>query len=188
MSDEKRLAAAFLLRPTTNGGTIHELLRRADATDLVDGSSDDRSGLVYCRWAGMACAGFLEEGEAQWLLVIFFSQSSFLRMLPDDPADAKEPAAELLGAFVAACESLQPDAAVIMTHPDQADIDELRSLAGLVLEADAPRLAAERFGLLYVSDKLVAYQDEPWFGPDREVASVARGLLIFAGKGGKRWW
>jgi hypothetical protein len=93
------------------------------ATDIADGPWDpeDFSGLVACRWAEMTCKAFLDERPAQRLLVIFFSQSAFLRMLPDEPGDAsQEAAAPLLEAFVQACEALRPDAALVVNHPHQA--------------------------------------------------------------------
>jgi len=168
----KQLAAAFVLPPTS--GSVRELLAKAGATD-IDDAPRDASGLVYCTWAGMTCQGYAEDR----LLVIFFAQTAFLTLLPAD---------EVAGAFVTACARLAPDAAVIVTHPDQADIDELRRLRGVILEADAERVAAQRPGLLYVSEKLDEYQNDVWFVGDREEVPVPHGRLIFAGLGEKRWW
>ena len=185
MSDN-RLAAAFLLPAANEGASLQALLARAGATDVADrpADPDDRSGLVQCRWAGMTCEAFLDEHPGHRLLAIFFFQSAFLELLDDSP----EPAPGLLKAFAVACERLEPDAAALVTHLHQADVDQLWKLSGPVLEADARRLAAERFGLLYVSDQLAVYQDDAWYRPDREVVPLEHGLLMFAGTGSKRWW
>ena len=92
----------------------------------------------------------------------------------------------LVEAFVRACEALQPDAALVVTHPDEAEADALRRIAAQVAEADATALAAHRFGLLYVSDKLAEYQTGGWIGAGREVIPTVGGRLIFGGEGAHR--
>jgi hypothetical protein len=176
MSD-RRVAAAFFL--PAGPESARQLLTAAGAVDVADGPTDI-SGLIYCGWAGVAAQGVLDERGTQRLLVIFLPQSTFIAMLPGG--------ADLLTAFTAACEALHPPVAVVVTHPHQADLDELWRLSGAVLEADAARLARERLGLLYVSDAIAAYQDGPWYTGDRETADAAGGTLVFAGQADQRWW
>jgi hypothetical protein len=167
----KNLAAAFVLRTTD---PLRELLAQAGAADIADDARDE-SGLVYCTWAGMTCQGYADDG----LLLIFFTQTAFLEMLPAD---------DVAAAFAAACERLRPDAAVLVTHPDQAEVEALRGLRGMLVEADIERVAALRPGLLYVSEKLDDDQHGTWFANDRDEVPVPHGYLIFAGRGEKRWW
>jgi len=176
MSDN-RVAAAFFL--PAGPESARQLLIAAGAADVADGPTDI-SQLINCRWAGASAQGMLDRRGAQRLLVIFLRQSTFLAMLPGG--------ADLLTAFTEACEALRPPAAVVVTHPHQADVDQLWRLSGAVLEADAARLARERPGLLYVSDEIAAYQDGPWYTGDREATDAAGGTLVFAGQDDKRWW
>ncbi|GLY96626.1 hypothetical protein [Actinoplanes sp. NBRC 103695] len=153
---DKHLAAAFYLR---SGRPLEELLAAAGATDIDP---------PMCRWAGMTCRAYLHE---TMLVLTFFR-------------DFDENA--LVEAFERACEALEPDAALVVTHPDEADVDALRRIAGQVAEADATALAARRFGLLYVSDKLADYQTGGWIGAGREVIPTVGGQLIFGGEGAHR--
>jgi hypothetical protein len=176
MSDA-RVAAAFFL--PAGPESAQQLLAGAGAADVADGPTEV-SRLLSCRWAGTAAQGILDERGTQRLLAIFLLQSSFLETLPGGTG--------LLAAFTTACEALHPPVAVVVTHPHQADLDALWRLSGAVSEADAARLARERFGLLYVSDAIAAYQDGPWYTADREVEHAADGTLVFADRGDKRWW
>jgi hypothetical protein len=174
---DRQLAAAFYLPHGRAAEPIEALLDAAGATEVAAGSAPV-SGLVLCSWAGMTCRAYLSAG----VLVLYFPQTSFLQMLDDDLADG------LLASFEQACETLRPDAAIIATRLDHADPVEVLHLSGAVLEADARRLAAARFGLLYVSDELADYQDAGWISADREVIPTVGGRLIFGGAGSKRWW
>jgi hypothetical protein len=179
---DKLLAAAFYLPPGRPVGSLATLLASAGADDIGAASPGDRSGLRRCRWAGMTCRAYLSTASAAPVLVIYFPQASFLELLGRSGAD------DLLASFEHACEALQPDAALIVTHQDQAELTRLEHLGGGVAEADAPSLAAGHFGLLYVSDKLADYQTGPWIGTNREVIPTVSGRLIFGGEGTNRWW
>ena len=171
---DKRLAAAFF-RP--EWGSPAEELERAGATDIARAPGDDVSGLLDCRWAGLPCRAFVHEH----VFAILFAQSAFLDLRPDGDGP-------LVRAFVTACERLRPDAAVIVTHLHQAEVEELQRLARIALEADAPeRLAAEHVGLLYLNGSIFNLDDGPWLGDNREEIPIDGGRLIFAGRGELRW-
>lgn len=178
MSDRNG-AAAFYLPPGTTGGPA-ALLARAGAAET--GAPGDPSGMVLCRWAGLTCRGYVTETSASLLLALVFPQSALLERLGTPAED------ELVAAFEQACDRLEPDAAAVAVHPEQAGVDHLEGLSGAVAEADARALTAERFGLLYVSDKLAGYQHGGWIGAGREVVPTAGGQLIYSGAGANRWY
>jgi hypothetical protein len=179
---DKRLAAAFYL-PGYEQRPAERLLELAGATD-VGAPASDPSGFIDCRWAGMQCVAVADERTTQRLLAIFFFQSSFYEQQHEGDEQPAQPVAD---AFAQACEALQPDAAVVVTHLHQADIDELWRIGALVLEADSRRLAAQRPGLLYVSSELEAYEGDAWYRQDRDVVETPSGRLVFSGRGAKRW-
>ncbi|MEV7629313.1 hypothetical protein [Actinoplanes sp. NPDC089786] len=160
---DKLLAAAFYLTPDRSDRPLADLLATAGADDIGDG---------VCRWAGLTCRAYVVSAVANRMLVL-----TFFRDFDEDA---------LVGAFEGACEALEPEAALVVTHPDQAGVDALRRLSAQVAEADATALAARRFGLLYVSDKLADYQTGGWIGADREVVPTVGGRLIFGGEGAER--
>lgn len=153
---DKNLAVAFYLRADR---PLEDLLVTAGATDIDP---------PMCGWAGMTCRAYLHEA----MLVL-----TFFRDFDEDA---------LVEAFEQACEALEPDAALVVTHPDEAGVDALRRIGAQVAEADATALAARRFGLLYVSDKLAEYQTGGWIGAGREVIPTVGGQLIFGGEGAHR--
>jgi hypothetical protein len=180
MSDRNGAAAFYL--PAGTPLALPALLAQAGADDIGSPAPGDPSGMAPCRWAGMTCRGYVTTTSARSLLVLVFAQSSLLSRLGTPEED------DLVAAFEQACEQLQPEAAALAVHPDQAGVDHLERLSGAVAEADARKLAAERFGLLYVSDKLADYQSAGWIGAGREVVPTVGGQLIFGGEGPNRWW
>src|SRR2546429_9917253 len=108
--DDKRLAAAFFL-PGTGQEPAPGLLARIGATDIATGvaaEAADPSGLVDCRWAGMAAKGYAERRLGLTLLCVFFFRSAFLEQ-PDGGGGVVE-------AFGRACEAVFPLAAGVPTQ------------------------------------------------------------------------
>jgi hypothetical protein len=144
--DDKRLVAAFFL-PGAEDATAADLLAQIGATDIAEPPPDssDPSGLVDCRWAGLAAKGFLDSRLGLHLLCVFFFQSSFLDLVPgrDDPP-SEDHSDRFVDAFAQACDALCPIVALVVTHLHEADIDALWALAPAVLEWSVPDLVDTR--------------------------------------------
>jgi len=106
-----------------------------------------------------------------------------------DPEDVeKDHAALLARAFRDACEKLHPEAAYFVTHLHQAEPLFLDGFYSLPKLADpANELYKSRIGMLYLDEALSRKLDVPPYVHVRDSLPVSQGLLVFAGKGAKRW-
>ena len=191
--ETKRLAAVFFI--PRQGGEMQskKLLEIAGATNIsiVPATLSDRSGLVNCQWAGMACKAYLDELSYHHLLEIYFWQSDFLELLSEKeepiPLDADE-ALPLAQAFKHSCEALSSEVAFLLTHLDQAKHDFILSREWMVLAKEANGLADERFGLLYLNEEVSEYWTSHSLRDDRDSLPISKGKLVFAGRGSSRWF
>jgi hypothetical protein len=191
-SEPDQLAAVFFV-PRNGSDQPLPLLLRAAGASASGPALPHGAQRMPCRWAGLPAHGYLVMRPAYQALLIRFGQADFLTLLPADadplplPAD---PTLPLAATFRAACETLAPTAAFIVTHLDQADPEWLLAREPAVVAGDADSLLAAQVGLLYLSATLQRrLSREP--APDRyDTLPVTAGLLVFAGSGDPyaRWF
>jgi hypothetical protein len=191
-TEPKLLAALFFIPRQSEKLSIKPLLQTAAATDisLISVIPSDRSGLVDCTWAGMACKAYLDQLSYHHLLQIYFWQSQFLELLPEEEVVPlnQDPSFSLAQAFKSACEALDPDVAFIATHLDQAQRDFILEQEWIVLAQEANRLADTRFGLLYLNGEVSQYWTSHPLRDDRDSLPISSGKLVFANRGASRWF
>lgn len=180
ISVSKQLTAAFWL--PARDERLAALMRTAGVQDV---QSDGRA--VFGRWAGMYCEGRLERHGECDLLMLGYSQPSFLAIVGDDQGDRPieaDPSLALANAFRESCQSLRPVVAFMTSHLSQEEAYIVRQ-EPLVAGRLGEELIAKRFALLYLSDE-VARDIEP---PERrDTFPCPSGLMIFASTGWGRWF
>ncbi len=154
---------------------------------------------MHCQWAGLIdCLAFLHERSYHQLLIIRFSQSQFLSLLPPEadlpPGEDHfvglevDPSLSVALTFKQACEALLPEVAFIATHIYDCEYNWVLEREWMVLAKDATALADEGFGLLYLNEEI----SQNWMNhpqrDDRDSLPVASGRLVFAGRGVMRWF
>jgi hypothetical protein len=181
---DRYLAAAFFIaRPGEPSPSEAELLARAGF--VPDDGAEEGSG----RWAGMRCWASIESLPDHLVLLLRFRQSELLESVGDVeeevPLEA-DGALELALRFGAACDALEPDAALVVTHLHQAEREWVLGREWMVLAKDAHSLLAEGVGLSYLHGSWPALATLELSGRDR--LPSATGVLVFAGRGAARWW
>jgi hypothetical protein len=199
ITGEKLLAAAFFIPHRDRAVTLDELATTAGCEPYPAPPRVD--GLRVGRWAGLSARFRLISLPYHWVLVVYFLESEFHGIRVDDlsndefdrrrgadvPLD-QDGSRILAFAFRDACNRLAPDAAFIVTHLWQAELQHLLGIEWMVLGHDGNSLVSEGFGLLYLGPEAKANLSLHLPEPDRETMPVERGCLIFAGRGWNRWW
>ena len=188
---DRLLAAAFFISKENQpqNQPIEVLLEKVGASKINPPSENDWAW--YCNWAGMNCDAVIHnELSSHQLLIIYFSQSRFLDGIPDENSDLpleKDGNLHIAIAFRDACETLKPEVAYIATHTYDAELDSIMKNADKIESYNANEIADDA-GLLYlrgiIADCLT--DPPPEYAPD--TMPVSEGVLVFGGRGSKRWW
>lgn len=124
---------------------------------------------------------------------LYFRQAQLLRLRARrDPEGPPPPVAEdgavaLAQAFRDACARSSADAGFVVTHDYEAERAFILEREWMVLAGEANSLAAERFGLLYLSDALARELSPAWHRQGRDELPGGPGVTLFAGSGWSRW-
>lgn len=183
------LAAAFFIPKEDTEQSMELLLKKAGAIKVHPPKKGDWAW--YCQWAGMICdAAIHNQLPLHQLLIIYFSQSRFLKGIPDEDGDLpleKDGNLQLALTFKNACETLQPEVAYIATHTYNAEFDSIINNAERIETYDADRIAADA-GLLFLDGIIADCLTYPLAHSPQDALPVKSGLLVFSGKGSDRWW
>ena len=186
---DRLLAAAFFI-PKENqqqNQSIEVLLKKAGATK-INRPPDE---VIECQWAGMACQAYTEdELSSHQLLVIQFMQDTFIKGISLEDSDLpleKDQNLNVALAFRNACEALEPEVAYIATHLDTAEFDAIVKVTDKIEGYDADYIAGEG-GLVYLRGVIADCLTDPppEYAPD--TMPIDEGILVFGGRGSKRWW
>lgn len=187
---DRLLAAAFFI-PKENqqqNQSIEVLLRKAGAIK-INRPAPER--VMDCKWAGMACQAYThDELTSYQLLVIEFMQDIFLKGIPLEDSDLLPEEDENLHValtFKDACEALKPEVAYIATHLDTAEFDAIVKVADKIEGYDADYIAGEA-GLVYLRGIIADCLTDPPLEYAPDTMPVSEGVLVFGGRGSKRWW
>lgn len=191
MSDN-RLAAAFFIPRQQSVSTLADLAATAGVEDAYREPSVAAQTL-YARWAGIDGTEVrLDALREHDCLQLYFWQSSFFELLTDEDDDTlpleQDGALIVAEAFQAACERLQPEVALILSHLHESNHEWILKQYDLVLRRDPTLLADQTYGLLFVSQALLKGEPIKTSYPDRDEIAGAPGVLLFAGRGWGRWF
>ena len=195
---KRKLAAVFFI-PKENQGKegIETVLNKAKATNIKNiqfiPKEEGEGAWADCRWSDMdGQAYFSYNLSLYYLLIIYFSQSDFLSRGQYSQQDKNLPLEKdgnlkLALTFRDACEALEPEVAYIATHLDTAEFDAIVKVVDKIEGYDADYIAGEG-GLVYlrgiIADCLT--DPPPEYAPD--TMPIDEGILVFGGRGSKRWW
>jgi len=181
-----------------HGDTLEDLAMAAGIIAIPTKAvvpDDQRQVVYYGRWdevgGAWATLDILDMHEA---LLIYFNHNDFLDLRLRVPREGNENltleqdgALPLAYAFRDACERLRPTAAFLSILPQDATPTIVHEEYGSVLGVDGGALAARRFSLLYLNQRLAEDYEEQKVADDRDSLPVQHGLLLFAGRGYYRW-
>lgn len=184
------LAAVFFIsreKPTARK-PLAELL----ATAGVEGLQPDPrvEGLFNGTWAGLPCQGALVERKDYLLLWSSFGQGSFLERLyprPEDERLESEPGLLLAQAFRDACDALEVDVGMFLTHNWQASDEWVAEQEWAVSGLFSIHLRSQGIGLLYLDSERVEAQSAHSVLDAHDQLPAWRGRLYFSGHGRERW-
>jgi hypothetical protein len=129
--------------------------------------------------------------------LIRFPQSGLLNLRAATDPDIHpqtlelDPALPLAHAFRDAAVRAGCEVAILATRPHQSDSEWFEERYWMVIGQDASSLAAERYGLLYLSDEVLTGWDPPAALMDRDELPGRPGepgRTLFAGQGWARWY
>ncbi|KST65685.1 hypothetical protein [Mastigocoleus testarum] len=193
------LAAVFFISQEENI-SLETLLEKVQATDIGNPHSDvenessnssESLKALYCNWSYFTgCIAWLKKLDYYLLLVIWFSQSQFLRKLPLEDLDLpveEDPNLELALTFRDACEEILPEVAYIITHLDRAEWEEIVKIENKIqgLYAD---FIANQGGLTYLSGLIADVLTPRPQEYERDNLPVKNGKLVFSSRGSYRWF
>lgn len=192
---EKRLAAGVFIPNEDDGRDLDSLARAAGLQERYEPQLDE-GGLevLYGRWAAIdGTRVTVERLDLHTSVQLYFWLSEFFaglghRTPRDDLPLEQDPVAPRAGVFLAACERLGAEVGILVTHLDQANPDWIRAQYHHVLGMNGAALVTQRYGLLYMHERVA--RDVPDDGrlDDRDVLRGEHGLLVFAGRGATRWF
>lgn len=191
MSDN-RLAAAFFIPRQQSVSQLADLAGAAGVEDVYR-EPVGAEQVVYGRWAGIDGTEVrLDALQAHDCLQLYFWQSSFFELLTDEDDDTlpleDDGALIVVRAFQAACERLQPEVALILTHLHESNQEWIRNQYDLVVRRDPTLLADQTYGLLYVSQALLKGTPIKTRYPNRDAIASPQGIFLFSGRGWGRWF
>lgn len=182
-------AAFFLPRTAAN---LHDVWLPDTLTRIgtVPHADPEDPGRLAVEWGDLDCEAHTLDLDGYTVLVLAFDLNQFLdqRIESEKLGDGPD-TSPLARAFRTACVALREDldVAFVQTRPAHHLLRNLADHEFDVLTADAPKLVAEGFPLLYLSE---GYADgiEPVLSRlPRDELPVPDGRLIFAGTGAQRW-
>lgn len=184
------IAIVFFLsreKPTTR----EPLARLLAIAGVQDPRPDSRiEGLLTGTWAGLACECSVVEREDYRLLWICFGHGFFLERIyprPDDELLESEPGLSLVHAFRDACDALNADVGMFLTHNWQASDEWIAEQEWAVAGLFSLHLRSLGIGLLYLdSERVGAQSPQPKLDAHDQLLAQ-RGRLYFAGRGRDRW-
>ena len=190
---EKR-AGAFFFLPRPESRSLVDLASLAGMDDPFHERLAEESGAEVALgwWAGFSSVARLHEYPDYVALEIFFSLMSFIRLYDgigrsaDLPLD-RDPALPVAHTFRDACLRLGAEIGLFTIHPMYAATEWLENeVYPKVRIWDAYALSMDA-GLLYANDdvkyNLYAFPDID----ARDHLPVERGMLVFGGRGRRRW-
>ena len=194
------LGAVFFIPQKEKSFSLVTLLKKAQATDIetpetdIENESNNASEYLkalYCNWGPFIdCRGYCEKLDSYLLLVIWFSQSQFLRNLPLEDLDLpveEDPNLELALTFRDACEEILPEVAYIITHLDRAEWEKIIKIQDKIQSLDADFIADEG-GLTYLSGLIADILTPLPPEYERDSLPVKNGKLVFSSRGHSRWF
>lgn len=144
-----------------------------------------------CKWAGMSADCWLAEREPYRVLSLRIPQSTFFDMVEPDNVHlpiGRDRGLPFAQTFAETALALAAEVGVLAIRGHHQDANWIRDFEWRVQAYEIDDLLDERFGLLYVNDDYLPHWTHTPVRDDRDELPVARGRLLFAGRGGSRWF